>query len=139
RASWSWSSLKSYKPDWISGKKVNLPVQLNLAKSADLPDVPLVGDYASNDRQRQILKLVLSRQTMGRPFVGPPGVPADRAQALRKAFDETMVDTEFLDEAKSRGQEVNPVSGAELDKLLAELYATPKDVVEETKKAIVAQ
>jgi tripartite-type tricarboxylate transporter receptor subunit TctC len=139
RASWSWSSLKSLKPDWLTQHKVVTPIQLNLAKSADLPDTPLIGDYATSERQRQIMKLVLSRQTMGRPFVAPPGIPADRAAALRTAFDETMQDPEFLAEAKARGQEVNPVSGAAIDKLLAELYATPKDVTEETKRAISGQ
>ena len=89
--------------------------------------------------QRQILKLVLSRQTMGRPFMAPPGLPADRAAALRSAFDATMKDPEFVAEAKARGQEVNPVSGPALDALIAELYATPKDVVEETKRAIGGQ
>ena len=73
---------------------------------------------------------------MGRPFMAPPGLPDDRKAALRAAFDATMKDPEFVAEAKARGQEVNPVSGAALDKLLAELYATPKDVVEETKRAI---
>ena len=136
RASWSWSSLKSLKPDWIAQKKINLPIQLNMTKSPDLPDVPLITEFAGSDRQRQILKLVLSRQTMGRPFMAPPGLPADRAAALRRAFDETMKDPEFIAEAQARGQEVNPVSGAALDKLLAELYATPKDVTAETKAAI---
>ena len=139
RASWSWSSLKSLKPDWIAQQKVVMPVQLNLAKSPDLPDVPLIGDYATTERQRQILKLVLSRQTMGRPFMAPPGVPPDRAAALRAAFDTTMQDPEFQAEAKARGQEVNPVSGAAIDKLLAELYATPKDVTEETRRTISGQ
>ncbi len=138
RASWSWSSLKSLKPDWIAGNKVYLPVQLNLTKSPDLPSVPMIGDFATNDRQRQILKLVLSRQTMGRPFMAPPQIPPERQAALRKAFDETMKDPDFLAEAKARGQEVNPVSGPALEKLLAELYATPKDVVNETRKAIGA-
>ena len=136
RASWSWSSLKSLKPDWISGNKLSLPVQLNLTKSPDLPGVPLLGEFATTERQRQIMKLVLSRQTMGRPFMAPPGIPAERAKALREAFDATMKDPEFLAEAKLRGQEVNPVSGAALDQLLAELYATPKDVIAETKAAI---
>ena len=139
RASWSWSSLKSLKPDWIAQQKIVMPVQLNVAKSPDLPDVPLIGDYATTERQRQILKLVLSRQTMGRPFMAPPGVPPDRAAALRAAFDATVQDPEFLAEAKARGQEVNPVSAAASDRLLAELYATPKDVVEETKRAIAGQ
>jgi hypothetical protein len=104
--------------------------------SPDLKDVPLIGDFAKTERQRQIMNLVISRQVMGRPFMAPPGLPADRAAALRTAFDETMKDAEFVKEATARGQEVNPVSGAEIDKLLAELYATPKDVVEETKRAI---
>ena len=139
RASWSWSSLKSIKPDWIAQHKIELPVQLNLHRSPDLPEVPLIGDYATSERQRQILKLVLSRQTMGRPFMAPPGLPKDRADALRNAFDETMKDPEFLAEAKLRGQEVSPVSGVELEKLIRELYATPADVVAETKQAITGQ
>jgi tripartite-type tricarboxylate transporter receptor subunit TctC len=139
RASWSWSSLKSLKPDWIAQKKINIPVQLNMHKSPDLPDVPLIGDFATGTRQRQILKLVLSRQTMGRPFMAPPGLPVDRAAALRTAFDQTMKDPAFIAEARARGQEVNPVSGPEIEALLTELYATPKDVVEETKRAINGQ
>jgi tripartite-type tricarboxylate transporter receptor subunit TctC len=136
RASWSWSSLKSFKPDWIAGKKVDLPVQLNLTPSRDLPGVPIITDFAASERQRQIVKLVVSRQTMGRPFVAPPGLPDDRKTALRAAFDATMKDPEFLAEAKTRGQEVNPVSGVEIDRLLAELHATPKDVLDETRKAV---
>ena len=139
RASWSWSSLKSLKPDWIATRKVNTPVQLNLKKNPELPDVPLIMDYAQNDRQRQILRIILSRQTMGRPFMAPPNLPDDRRAALRQAFDNTMKDPEFLAEAKSRGQEVNPVSGAEIDKLLADLYRTPADVVAEAKTAISGQ
>jgi tripartite-type tricarboxylate transporter receptor subunit TctC len=139
RASWSWSSLKTLKPDWIAQKKVTIPVQLNLRSSPDLADVPLIVNFAQTERQRQILKLVVSRQTMGRPFMAPPGLPADRAAALRAAFDATMKDPEFIAEANARGQEVDPVSGAALDALIAELYATPKDVVEETKRAIAGQ
>jgi tripartite-type tricarboxylate transporter receptor subunit TctC len=136
RASWSWSSIKSLKPDWIAQKKVNFPIQLNLAKNPELPDVPMIMDFARDDQQRASLKIILSRQTMGRPFMAPPGLPEDRKAALRGAFDATMKDAEFLAEAKARGQEVNPVSGAAIDRLLAELYATPKDVVDETKRAI---
>ena len=139
RASWSWTSLKSLKPDWIAQKKIAVPVQLNMHKSPDLADVPLIGDFATTERQRQIMRLVISRQVMGRPFIAPPGLPADRAAALRTAFDETMKDSEFIAEATARGQEVSPVSGTALDALIAELYATPKDVAEETKAAIGAK
>jgi len=136
RASWSWSSLKTLKPNWIAEKKVNFPVQLNLTKGAELQDVPLITEFATSDKQRQMLKLILSRQEMARPYAAPPGIPEDRKTALRKAFDETWADPDLLAEMKARGQEVNPVSGAALDKLIAELYATPKAVVDQTRKAI---
>jgi tripartite-type tricarboxylate transporter receptor subunit TctC len=136
RASWSWSSLKTLKPNWIAEKKVNFPVQLNLTKGAELQDVPLITEFATSDKQRQMLKLILSRQEMARPYAAPPGIPEDRKAALRKAFDETWADPELLAEMKARGQEVNPVTGAAIDALIAELYATPKDVVEETRRAI---
>jgi tripartite-type tricarboxylate transporter receptor subunit TctC len=136
RASWSWSSLKSTKPDWVRDKKVNTPVQLNLSKNPELRDVPLIMDFATSDRQRQILKLVLSRQTMGRPFAAPPGLPEDRRQVLRTAFDKTMKDPEFLAEAKARGQDVDPVSGADIDKLVGDLYRTPADIIAEARAAI---
>jgi tripartite-type tricarboxylate transporter receptor subunit TctC len=98
--------------------------------------VPLVFDFAGTDRQRQILRLVLGRQSMARPFAAPPDLREDRKQALRKAFDETMADAEFLAEAKGRGLEVNPVSGADIDKLVDELYRTPPDIVAEVRKMI---
>ncbi len=135
RCGWSWSSIKAEKSQWLAEHKLNLIVQLALEKAADLPNVPLITDLATSDRQRQILKLIFSRQTMGRPFAGPPGIPAERARALRQAFDLTMKDPEFLAEAATRGLEINPVSGADIEKLITELYQTPKDVVAEAREA----
>jgi len=135
RCGWSWSSIKAEKSQWLAAHKLNLIVQLALEKAADLPDVPLITELATDDRQRQILKLIFSRQTMGRPFAGPPAIPADRAEALRKAFDLTMKDPQFLAEAQMRGLEINPVSGHDIEKLIAELYATPRDVVAQAREA----
>ncbi len=136
RCGWSYSSLKQQHPDWIARKQVNILVQLALSKSPKLADVPLVTDFATTDRQRQILRLVFSRQAMARPFLAPPGIPDDRKQALRAAFDATMRDPAFLAEAKQRGLEVNPVSGADIDKLIAELYQTPADIIAEVRASI---
>src|SRR5262249_49530077 len=136
RCGWSYSSLKLQRPEWVADKKVNILVQLALAKSPELPDVPLVTEFATTDRQRQILRLVFSRQAMARPCAAPPGIPADRRDALRAAFDATMKDPEFLAEAKQRGIEVNPVGGAEIDQLLGELYQSPPEVVSEVKATI---
>ena len=136
RCGWSYSSLKLQRPDWVTNKQVNILVQLALAKTPELPDVPLITDFATTDRQRQILRLVFSRQAMARPFTAPPGIPADRKAALRKAFSETMKDPAFLEEAKQRGLEVNPVSGDEIEALIADLYRSPADVVAEVRASI---
>ncbi len=139
RASWSWTSLKTLRPQWLAEKKVVLPVQLSLTKGTELQDVPLITEFADTEKKKQMLRLVLSRQEMARPYAAPPGLPPERAAALRKAFDDAWADPDLIAEMKARGQEVNPVSGAEIDRLLAELYATPKDVVEDTRKAIAGQ
>jgi tripartite-type tricarboxylate transporter receptor subunit TctC len=136
RCGWSWSSLKLTRPDWIAEKKVNILVQLALRRSPELPNVPFIFDLAGTGRQRQMLKLVLGRQAMARPFVAPPDLPDDRKRTLRDAFERTMADPEFLAEAKQRGLEVNPVGGAEIDALVGELYRTPADVMAETRAAI---
>jgi hypothetical protein len=109
------------------------------AKAPDLPDAPLITDVAQNEEQRQILKLVFSRQVTGRPFVAPPGIPADRKQALRAAFDQTMTDADFRRETQNNGIEINPVSGAEIDTLIAELYRMPPDVVAKARAAVGAK
>jgi tripartite-type tricarboxylate transporter receptor subunit TctC len=135
RCGWSWSSVKSTRPTWIPEKKLNYLVHMSEVKAPELPNVPLISDFA-NERQKQVLRLVVSRQTMGRPFAAPPGVPADRAQALRRAFDATLKDPAFLAEAEKLKLEVNPVNGEDLTKLIVDLYATPKDIVEEARVAI---
>ena len=138
RCGWSWSSIKITKPDWLAEKKINLLLQMALKKSPELPDVPLVMDQARDERERLILRLMLSRQAMGWPFIAPPDLPPERAAALRKAFDDTMKDPEFLAEARQRLLDVNPMRGAEIDKLVGELYATPPEVIAATK-AVIAE
>jgi tripartite-type tricarboxylate transporter receptor subunit TctC len=135
RCGWSWSSIKSTRESWITEKKLNVLVHISDQKAPELAQVPTINDFA-NDHQKQVLRLVTSRQVMGRPFAAPPGVPQDRKQALRTAFDATLKDPAFLDEAGKLKLEVNPVSGADVDKLLGELYRAPKDIVEEARKAI---
>jgi tripartite-type tricarboxylate transporter receptor subunit TctC len=136
RCGWSWTSIKAEKSAWLAEKKLNLIVQLALEKAPELPDIPLITDLAQGDQQRQILKLIFSRQTLGRPFVAPPNIPADRRDALRTAFDQTMKDAAFLAETEKSRIEINPVSGVEIERLMADLYRTPPDVVAEARKAV---
>jgi tripartite-type tricarboxylate transporter receptor subunit TctC len=128
RCGWSWSSVKATHADWVAQKKMNILLQLSLAKHPDLPNVPLVLDLAKTEEQKQVLKLIFARQVMGRPFLAPPGIPKDRADALKKAFTETMHDPEFLLEAQRMDLEVSPVDAAAIEKLVAEVYQTPPDI-----------
>jgi tripartite-type tricarboxylate transporter receptor subunit TctC len=136
RCGWSWSSVISTRPDWMKDKKVNVLVQLSLAKHEDLPDVPLVTDLAKTPEQKAMLRLVFARQVMGRPFVGPPGIPADRLAALRKAFLDTQKDAQFLEEAKKSLLEITPVPGEKIEELVKEAYATPKPIVDKVAELL---
>jgi tripartite-type tricarboxylate transporter receptor subunit TctC len=120
--------VKATHNSWIAEKRLAILVQLSLHKHPDLPDVPLVVDLAKTDEQRQILSLIFARQVMGRPFLAPPGLPPERAEALRHAFMETMTDPVFMADADKSQLEVNPVSGEEVQKLVAEIYKTPPEV-----------
>ena len=122
--------------DWIAGKQVNLLAQMALRKDDRFPDVPLVTELAQGEEQRQIIRLIVAGQAIARPFFGPPGIPADRKQALRAAFDRTMQDPEFRAEAQRAKMDVNPMQGAEMESFLRELYAMPKDVVDKAALAI---
>ncbi len=136
RCGWTWSSIKLQRPEWITGHRLNVLVQLASHRIPDLADVPLLAEHATTERQRQIVNVILGRQVMGRPVVAPPAIPADRKEALRRAFDATMADPEYVAEATARGLEINPVGGAELDKLLGGLYATPPDIIAEVRAII---
>jgi tripartite-type tricarboxylate transporter receptor subunit TctC len=128
RCGWSWSSIKTTRVNWVRNKRIIVLVQMALSKHPDLPDVPLIMNLAKTDEQRQIFKMIFARQTMGRPYVAPPGVPADRLAALRQAFMDTMADKEFLSEAEQNKFEINLVSGEQLEALVKEIYQTPPEV-----------
>src|SRR6202011_890897 len=136
RCGWSWSSVLSTHKRWIEDKSITVLVQLSLNKHPDLPDVPLVMDFAKTEDQQQMFKLIFARQVMGRPYLAPPDVPNDRAEALRKAFMDTMKDNEFLADAEKSQLEINPVDGAEVEKLVKELYQTPKPLADKAAQFI---
>jgi tripartite-type tricarboxylate transporter receptor subunit TctC len=140
RCGWSWGSIKATRPDWLQGsQKISILLQLGVERSPELPDVPSAYEKAADQRQKDIVKLVVSRQIVARPFAAPPGLPEDRKEALRKAFDATMKDPEFLKEAKTMALEIAPVSGAEIEKLIADLYATPKEVIDQARVVMGAE
>ena len=132
----SWSTIKAARPHWIKDNKLNVIVQLGLAKLPELPDVPAALDLVTDPVKKQVLGLILLRQELGRPVAAPPGVPADRLEILRSAFDATMTDPQFLAEAAKLELEIEPLSAPEIDKLLADAFATPKPIVQEAAALI---
>lgn len=136
RCGWAWGSVKVSRGDWLATKKINVILQIALQRAADLPTVPLIMDLARNERERRMLRLMFSRQQMAWPFAAPPNLPPERTAVLRAAFDATMKDPDYLAEARQRGLEVNPMSGASMQALVQDLYDTPADVVAATKAAI---
>ena len=139
RCAWSWSTVMSTKPAWVTEKKIVPLVQLALTKHPDLQDVPLITDFITNDEQRQILEVVFAPQVIGRPLLMPPEVPADRLAAFRQAFDISMEDPNFISEAKSRNLEFSHVTGKQIDKMIQTLFATPDAIVEKAAAALEAR
>lgn len=136
RCSWSWSSIVVQKPDWLKEKKINLLAQIALVGHPDLPNVPLVMDFAKTAEDKQVLEFLFARNVLGRPFLAPPGVPADRVAALRKAFDAMVKDKDVIAEFAKQKQELTPVSGMEIQNLLDRLYKTPKEIIAKADKAM---
>jgi tripartite-type tricarboxylate transporter receptor subunit TctC len=134
RCTFSYSALKTAKPDWLRDKKINILLQLALAKHADFPDVPLVYDLVGKPDDRQPLDLMIGTTAMARPFGAPPGLPPKIATMLRRAFDATMKDPEFLADAAKIQAEVLPSTGETVQELVKKLYATPAPVVARVKK-----
>ena len=128
RADNAWESWKGDRADWVKDGKVNVVVQVGLTKAPDLPDVPLLIDLAKNSEDREVLMLISSSTTMGHPVMAPPGVPADRVQALRKAFDDAMQDPVVLADAEKQRRSIRPVRGEELQKIVTEVLAAPQSV-----------
>jgi hypothetical protein len=104
-------------------------LQAGMTSSADFADVPLALAYAKTERQKQTLEFLFASQTFGRPYLAPPGVPPERLALLRKAFDETMRDPDFLADVAKQHLKTSPITGADMDHLIAELKLIPKDVV----------
>ena len=128
-----WTFIKLRKAEWLKEKKINILFQWSLRKHPDLPDVPLMLDYAKTPEDRQVFEFLFAPQEMGRPFFAPPGVPADRLAALRTAFEQTLKDPQLLADADKLGVEVQYVGGEAIQQLLEKLYASPTTVIERAK------
>jgi tripartite-type tricarboxylate transporter receptor subunit TctC len=130
----SWQSVVSQKPHYIAEKKFKALVVDGLTRDPEIPDVPLLIELAKTEQHKQAVMLVSSAAEFGRSVFAPPGVPADRVTALRKAFDATMKDPAFLEEAKKREAPIEPQTADHLAKTTAIVINSPPEVVAIARK-----
>jgi hypothetical protein len=133
-----WQSVKTQTPHWIAGNKIRVIAQFGLRRHAELPDVPLIMDLAKTEADRQALRMMFGRTEYGRPYFLPPDVPAERVQALRRAFDATMKDPAFMADAAKLHLQVDAMTGEEVQALVAQLAQTPPAIVARVRAALEA-
>ena len=115
---------------------MKLFVQMAAQKDPALPEVPGVLDLVTKPEDRQVVELLLARLSLGRPVLAPPGLPADRAATLRKAFRAALEDPELKHEAEKQGLAIEPILAEEAEAIIQRLYRLPPELIERTRKII---
>ena len=133
-----WASVKAQTPHWISERKIKVLAQYGLKRYSELADVPTMLEFAKSDADRQAMTMLFARTEYGRPYFLPPDVPVERVAALRRAFDATMKDPAFVAEAAKLHFDVDPLTGEQVQALVGQLAATPREVVARVRAALEA-
>ncbi len=133
-----WASVKAQTPQWIAEKRIRVLAQYGFARHAELADVPTMLELARSEADRQAMMMLFARTEYGRPYFLPPDVPPARVVALRRAFDATMKDQAFLAETAKLQYDVDPLTGEQVQGLMGQLAATPRDVVARVRAALEA-
>jgi len=133
-----WDSMVNQRPDWLDKGVIRVLVQENLRGNPafDRIGVPRSIDFARTAADREVMELAYTQQAFGRPYILPPGTPAERVAALRKAFMAATQDAELLAEARKMRVEVRPLSGDDMQALVARMYAMPRAVIDRTRDAL---
>ena len=131
----TWDEFKVEKADLIRDQKIRLLVQ-SAPKADDLPDVPSVDELAAGGSSQGVMDFLLSGNALGRPLAAPPGVPADRVEALRAAFDATMKDPRFLQDVAASRSQIGPINGISLQHSVWETLRTPREWIARAKAVL---
>jgi tripartite-type tricarboxylate transporter receptor subunit TctC len=126
-----WASIKANKSDWLREQKLRILMQLTASRHPDLPDVPLVGEFAKTEASARVLALFVARQHDGRPFLAPPATPATVVAAYRAAFGKVVEDPEFRREADAARLIVKLAPGEEVSARVEGIYNNPRPVIEQ--------
>jgi len=129
------SSVRSTRPTWLREKTAKAILQYGPEKLAELPDVPFAPDLVASEADKLTMQAAFAPLALGRPFLIPPGVPAERVAALRAAFAATMADAEFLAEGERMGLGLNaPRTGAQIQEVMERAYQSPPGVIERLRQ-----
>ena len=136
---WDWASFKSQRPDWLRDHNANLLLQVGLEPNPELTrmGVPSVFDFVKSEQDRKVVELVISQQVFQRSYIAPPELPAASLETLRSAFDATMADQQFLQDAENMRIDIEPLPGGRVQELVQKLYSTPKDIMERARAAVM--
>ena len=129
----SWASWNVTKPDWVKNGNIVVIAQGG-RRHPDLASVPSVEDLGRTENDRAVIKVLMLSAYLGRPVTAPPGVPAERIEALRNAFAAVAKDKDLLNEAATTRTQIEPVSGPDMQKLISGVLATPKDLAARAKE-----
>jgi tripartite-type tricarboxylate transporter receptor subunit TctC len=136
RGSNSWASWKATKPDWLRDKKIFILVQFALKRDPELADIPTAIELTKKDDDKAVMTFLSADIPISRAYVTTPGVPADRVNALRRAFDATMKDPEFVAEAKKLNMDMRPSTGEEAQRYSDLIANTPAPILARAKAII---
>jgi tripartite-type tricarboxylate transporter receptor subunit TctC len=133
----TWAGYKATFQSAIQAGHLNVLIQTGLRKEPDLPDVPLFSDLVKGDPEREPIASFMSEAVaIARPFAAPPGVPKDRVELLRRAWNATMKDPAFLADAAKLNAEIDPLNGLQVQGIVARVLATPKPVRNQIQKVM---
>ena len=132
----AWEAIQLTKPDWLAEHKAKVLYAHSAHRNKDLPDAPGLLDFATDDRSRKLLALLGSGSEIGRSIVAEPGIPPERAAALRSAFAATMAEPEFVADMHKHNLNVEPLSGDEVQNIVAAAAATPKELVDQARRYV---
>jgi tripartite-type tricarboxylate transporter receptor subunit TctC len=135
---WYWAGMKRTKPEWLEKNLVTVLVQFGIAPNPDIKGAPFIMDLLKDPSDKQVVRVALAQLAMARPFAAPPRVPQDRVAALRAAFEAMLADPAFRAEAKRQQLDITPYTGAQIDALMKDIYATPPELVAGVRAAMEA-
>jgi tripartite-type tricarboxylate transporter receptor subunit TctC len=131
-----WQSIKTQVPQWIAARKITVIAQYGFKRDPELADAPTMLELGRSDADRAALTMMFARTEYGRPYFAPPDVPPARIEALRRAFDATMHDADFMADAAQLQLELSPMRGEEVQALVGKLAQTPPEIVARVRAAL---